>query len=102
MGPVPRMRMTAFAYRRTEGNTAPMLRSGRDFGWLLTLSVATALLVDGAHFRAEAQDADFKCRQTTNREYTKYVETMTKVVQRCNDAAVKAGNGAAAPGGDVA
>src|SRR5437667_75324 len=45
-------------------------------------------------------DTDFKCRQTINKEYSKYVKTLTKINQKCNEAVVKAGNGASAPGGN--
>ncbi len=49
---------------------------------------------------AHAQDADFKCRETINKEFTKYVKTISKIVQKCNEAQVKAGTGANAPGGN--
>jgi hypothetical protein len=48
-----------------------------------------------------AQDADFKCRQTIANEFAKYVKAVTQVVQKCNEAQVKAGTGQNAPGGDI-
>src|SRR4029079_8322559 len=61
-----------------------------------TSLVALMALGSAAH----AQDADFKCRETINKEYTKYVKTISKIVQKCNEAQVKAGTGASAPGGN--
>src|SRR5262249_5882970 len=49
---------------------------------------------------AHAQDADFKCRETIGKNYVKYVKTVTKIVQKCNEAQVKAGTRQNAPGGN--
>jgi hypothetical protein len=50
--------------------------------------------------KAHAQDADFKCRETINKQYATYVKTTTKILQKCNETDVKAGNGQSAPGGN--
>ena len=51
---------------------------------------------------AHAQDVNFKCRETISKSYTNYVKTITKIVEKCNDAQVKIGNGQNAPGGTLA
>jgi hypothetical protein len=50
---------------------------------------------------AQAQDADFRCRQTIAKEFAKFVKTTTGVVRKCNDTAVRSGAAASAPGGDI-
>src|SRR5690348_3641327 len=58
----------------------------------------------GIASRANAQasaGAIAKCRATVLKSDGKYVKALTKVLQKCNDAAVKAGHGASAPGGDI-
>ncbi len=65
------------------------------------VAIATLLLVNGTASPAQAQDADFKCRQAIDKEYAKYVATVVKILQKCNDVAVRTGSGDAAPGGDV-
>jgi len=65
------------------------------------LMVVTTLgvVVLGLAHVAYAADADFKCRETIDKEFTKYVKTVTKIVQKCNDTVVKSGSGSTAPGG---
>ncbi|TMA71597.1 MAG: hypothetical protein E6J72_21430, partial [Deltaproteobacteria bacterium] len=46
--------------------------------------------------------AAFKCNETINKEYAKYVKTLTNLLEQCNDARVKSGAGDTAPGGDIA
>src|SRR5438045_962174 len=61
-----------------------------------TLSLITVLALAGGAYGA---DADFKCRETIDKEFTKYVKKVTKIVQKCNEAVVKTGSGSTAPGG---
>lgn len=68
-------------------------------GTIIGAASFVALMALGATAHAVPGDTDFKCRQTINKEYTKYVQTLTKTTQKCNEAVVKAGNGASAPGG---
>src|SRR6266404_5920422 len=46
--------------------------------------------------------AAFKCNETIDKEFGKYVKTLTKLTQKCNDTAVKNGAGDSAPGGNIA
>ncbi len=48
---------------------------------------------------AHAQDAKFACRETINKEYAKYVKTVSSAFQKCNDAVVAAGHAENASGG---
>jgi hypothetical protein len=43
-------------------------------------------------------EAPCACAATIIKEYGKYIKTKGKVLEKCNDAVVKAGNGASAPG----
>ena len=64
--------------------------------------IATAVLfaILGAGRAFATPDTDFKCRQTIAKEYTKFLKTISGEMQKCNDAAIAAGNADAAPGGD--
>src|SRR6185369_17724527 len=64
------------------------------------IGAASLVALMALNSAALAVDDDFKCRQTINKEYTKYVKTISKIVQKCNEAQVKAGTGASAPGGN--
>ncbi len=72
--------------------------SSRSAGLILAAFTVVATFVGAG--KAFAQDTDFKCRETISKEFTKYVKTITKIVQKCNDAQVKAGNGQNAPAGN--
>ncbi|TMA79705.1 MAG: hypothetical protein E6J72_10400, partial [Deltaproteobacteria bacterium] len=70
------------------GSVARAVLGAASFAMLLTMTSP-----------AFAVDDDFKCRQTIDKGFVNYVKAISKITQKCNDASVKAGNGASAPGG---
>ena len=70
-------------------------------GAIVGAATLVALMALGTAAHA-GPDTDFKCRQTINKEYTKYVKTLTKINQKCNEAVVKLATARALPAATAA